>query len=74
METLSKDSGVALASVHFTPLAALPSAFASLWQLITGTVLASRWGKKNPENDQEQDTAGHRIDSREDKLSNASRG
>jgi BASS family bile acid:Na+ symporter len=41
--------GVALASVHFTPLAALPSAFASAWQLITGTFLAARWGKKSPD-------------------------
>ncbi|KZE39672.1 sodium transporter [Bhargavaea cecembensis] len=56
--------GVALASAHFTPLVALPSAFASAWQLITGTVLASRWGKKNPENDQEQATAEQLIDSK----------
>lgn len=56
--------GVALASVHFTPLAALPSAFASVWQLLTGTVLASRWGKKNLESDQEQSTSEQLIDSK----------
>lgn len=39
--------GVTLASVYFTPLAALPSAFASAWQLITGTFLASKWGKSD---------------------------
>ena len=39
--------GVALAAAYFTPLAALPSAFASAWQLITGTFLATHWGK-NP--------------------------
>ncbi|PPA70366.1 bile acid:sodium symporter family protein [Jeotgalibacillus proteolyticus] len=37
--------GVALASVYFTPLAALPSAFASAWQIITGTFLSSYWAK-----------------------------
>lgn len=37
--------GVALASAYFTPLAALPSAFASAWQVITGTFLASYWAK-----------------------------
>jgi BASS family bile acid:Na+ symporter len=37
--------GVSLAAIYFTPLAALPSAFASAWQVITGTFLASYWGK-----------------------------
>ncbi|MFJ8065216.1 bile acid:sodium symporter family protein [Psychrobacillus sp. NPDC096426] len=37
--------GVALAATYFTPLAALPSAFASAWQVITGTFLASYWAK-----------------------------
>ena len=37
--------GVALAAAYFTPLAALPSAFASAWQVITGTFLASYWAK-----------------------------
>lgn len=37
--------GVALASTYFTPLAALPSAFSSAWQVITGTFLASYWAK-----------------------------
>jgi BASS family bile acid:Na+ symporter len=48
--------GVALATTHFTPLAALPSAFASAWQLITGTFLASRWNKSDPENGKTQST------------------
>ncbi|MFJ7970942.1 bile acid:sodium symporter family protein [Psychrobacillus sp. NPDC096389] len=43
--------GVALAASYFTPLAALPSAFASAWQVITGTFLASYWAKHEVTND-----------------------
>jgi len=43
--------GVALAAAYFTPLAALPSAFASAWQVITGTFLASYWVKHEVPND-----------------------
>lgn len=43
--------GVALAAAYFTPLAALPSAFASAWQVITGTILASYWTKHEVPNE-----------------------
>lgn len=48
--------GVSLASTYFTPLAALPSAFASAWQLISGTFLASRWGKSSKMEDENSDS------------------
>ncbi|WP_227395989.1 bile acid:sodium symporter family protein [Jeotgalibacillus aurantiacus] len=38
--------GVALAAAHFSPLAALPSAWAAIWHNITGPLLASIWSKK----------------------------
>jgi bile acid:Na+ symporter, BASS family len=37
--------GVALASAYFTPTAALPSAFYSLWHNVSGPVLASYWSR-----------------------------
>ena len=43
--------GVALAAAYFTPLAALPSAFASAWQVITGTFLATYWAKRKMPNE-----------------------
>ncbi|WP_100010450.1 bile acid:sodium symporter family protein [Lentibacillus sediminis] len=38
--------GVSLATVHFEPLAALPSAVAAIWHNITGPILATYWSKK----------------------------
>lgn len=38
--------GVSLATVHFNPLAALPSAIFSVWHNISGPILASFWSKK----------------------------
>ncbi|HLR79647.1 MAG TPA: bile acid:sodium symporter family protein [Bacillota bacterium] len=38
--------GVALATTHFGPLAALPSALAAVWHNISGPVIASIWSKK----------------------------
>ncbi|MBE1556254.1 bile acid:sodium symporter family protein [Sporosarcina limicola] len=38
--------GVALASAHFGPLAALPSALAAVWHNISGPILATIWSKK----------------------------
>lgn len=40
--------GVALAAAHLSPLAALPSAFASAWQVVTGTFLAQFWSTRAP--------------------------
>ncbi|MCF3943128.1 bile acid:sodium symporter family protein [Oceanobacillus alkalisoli] len=64
--------GVALASVYFTPLAALPSAFASAWQLITGTMLASKWGKSGVPNERDTSVEEQPNDAalEEKKLSN----
>jgi bile acid:Na+ symporter, BASS family len=39
--------GVALAANYFTPLAALPSAFFSIWHNISGSVLAAYWTRKS---------------------------
>lgn len=38
--------GVSLATVHFEPLAALPSAVAAIWHNITGPIIATFWSKK----------------------------
>ncbi|EZH66606.1 sodium transporter [Bacillaceae bacterium JMAK1] len=40
--------GGTLATIHFSPLAALPSAIFSVWQIISGPILVSYWnrGKK----------------------------
>jgi len=46
--------GVALAAKYFTPLAALPGAFFSIWHNVTGSLLAGFWARKSlqasPEN------------------------
>ncbi len=38
--------GVALATAHFGPLAALPSALGAVWHNITGPILATFWSKR----------------------------
>lgn len=38
--------GVALASAHFGPLAALPNVIAAVWHNISGPILATFWSKK----------------------------
>lgn len=38
--------GVALATAHFGPLAALPSVIAAVWHNISGPILATVWSKK----------------------------
>lgn len=38
--------GVALATAHFGPLAALPSVIAAVWHNISGPILATIWSKK----------------------------
>jgi BASS family bile acid:Na+ symporter len=42
--------GAALAMVHLTPVAALPSALFSVWHNISGPTLAGWWAKRTPEN------------------------
>jgi bile acid:Na+ symporter, BASS family len=44
--------GVALATAHFGPLAALPSVVAAVWHNITGPILATYWSKKPVKDDQ----------------------
>lgn len=39
---------VALASAHFSALAALPGALFSIWHNLSGSVLASRWSRRAP--------------------------
>jgi bile acid:Na+ symporter, BASS family len=38
--------GAALATAHFSPLAAFPSAIFSVWHNISGLLLATYWSKK----------------------------
>lgn len=42
--------GVALATAHLGPLAALPSAIAAVWHNISGPMIASFWSKKKTDN------------------------
>lgn len=44
--------GVTLAAAHLSPFAALPSAFASAWQVVTGTFLAQFWGTHATDDEQ----------------------
>ena len=39
--------GVALATAHFSPLAALPSVWGAIWHNISGPILATIWSKKD---------------------------
>lgn len=41
--------GVALATAHFGPLAALPSALGAVWHNISGPILATFWSKRTDE-------------------------
>ncbi|MCA0987376.1 bile acid:sodium symporter family protein [Guptibacillus algicola] len=47
--------GVALATAHFGPLAALPNVIAAVWHNISGPILATIWSKK-PVEKEEKDT------------------
>ncbi|WP_223643527.1 bile acid:sodium symporter family protein [Planococcus sp. 4-30] len=39
--------GVALATAHFSPLAALPSVWGAIWHNISGPILATIWSKRS---------------------------
>src|SRR5699024_12873939 len=39
--------GATLATAHFAPLVAVPSAIFSLWHNISGPILATYWSRKN---------------------------
>ncbi|UXH46037.1 bile acid:sodium symporter family protein [Rossellomorea vietnamensis] len=47
--------GVALATAHFGPLAALPSVIAAVWHNISGPILATFWSKKPVEVEVEEE-------------------
>ncbi|MGA5687609.1 bile acid:sodium symporter family protein [Cytobacillus pseudoceanisediminis] len=53
--------GVALATAHFGPLAALPSVLAAAWHNISGPILATYWSKK-PAVKSEAETAGKPVE------------
>lgn len=46
--------GVVLASAHFSPVAALPSAVFSIWHNISGSLLAFYWSRSGLKNEREQ--------------------
>jgi bile acid:Na+ symporter, BASS family len=47
--------GVALATAHFGPLAALPSVIAAVWHNISGPILATFWSKKPVKEEKEEE-------------------
>jgi bile acid:Na+ symporter, BASS family len=51
VEVGMQNSGLAaaLATAHFTPVAALPSALFSVWHNVSGAALASFWARRAPE-------------------------
>ncbi|MBP1970713.1 BASS family bile acid:Na+ symporter [Virgibacillus natechei] len=56
IEVGMQNSGLAaaLASAHFSPVAAVPSALFSVWHNISGPILATWWGKKSEGQDLEE--------------------
>ncbi|WP_373893471.1 bile acid:sodium symporter family protein [Virgibacillus natechei] len=57
IEVGMQNSGLAaaLASVHFSPVAAVPSALFSVWHNISGPILATWWGKRSEDAESVQD-------------------
>lgn len=53
IEVGMQNSGLAaaLASVHFTPAAALPAAIFSVWHNVSGSLLASYWSRRSVDED-----------------------
>ncbi|AJD89597.1 sodium transporter [Jeotgalibacillus malaysiensis] len=49
--------GVALATAHFSPLAALPSVWGAIWHNISGPFLATIWSKRATDKERSQDEA-----------------
>ncbi|MBP2079353.1 bile acid:sodium symporter family protein [Oceanobacillus polygoni] len=47
--------GVALATAHFSPLAALPSVWGAIWHNISGPILATFWANKSVEKNETPD-------------------
>ncbi|RFU71502.1 bile acid:sodium symporter family protein [Peribacillus saganii] len=55
--------GVALATAHFGPLAALPSVLGAAWHNISGPILATYWSKK-PAGNSKEDSSVHPVEAR----------
>ncbi len=53
IEVGMQNSGLAagLATVHFSPAAALPAAIFSVWHNVSGSLLASYWARRDPDRD-----------------------
>ncbi len=53
IEVGMQNSGLAatLATVHFTPLAALPAALFSVWHNISGALVATYWARRTPDDE-----------------------
>ena len=49
--------GAALATAHFSPLSAVPSAIFSIWHNLSGSVLATYWSKKKKNSAEVEETA-----------------
>ncbi|MGP4069245.1 bile acid:sodium symporter family protein [Halobacillus sp. B29] len=64
--------GVALATAHFGPLAALPNVVAAVWHNISGPILATFWSKKpvKEEEELESESEKEEVESRVQRTGN----
>ncbi|TKH13162.1 bile acid:sodium symporter family protein [Peribacillus simplex] len=56
--------GVALATAHFGPLAALPSVLAAAWHNISGPILATYWSKKSADDSSIEEAPVHPVETK----------
>ncbi|CAH0142072.1 bile acid:sodium symporter family protein [Peribacillus simplex] len=56
--------GVALATAHFGPLAALPSVLAAAWHNISGPILATYWSKKSADDSSIEEAPVHPVENK----------
>ncbi|ASF40815.1 sodium transporter [Halobacillus halophilus] len=62
--------GVALATAHFGPLAALPNVVAAVWHNISGPILATFWSKKPVKEEEELESEKEEVESRVQRTGN----
>ncbi|MFZ0474553.1 MAG: bile acid:sodium symporter family protein [Halobacillus sp.] len=62
--------GVALATAHFGPLAALPNVVAAVWHNISGPILATFWSKKPVKEEEELEAEKEEMESRVQRTGN----
>lgn len=64
IEVGMQNSGLAtaLASAHFSPLAAVPGAIFSVWHNVSGSLLANYWGKKAEKANNAQNISGNPVE------------